>query len=98
MVAVMCVRDENGELVLINRLARWLLARPCRPKVTLTRQLLISVTVGLVSFGVPLAVLAGLREAGLSRPSVDQNPYPSVNLDDPYRHLEEAGKPGPFYR
>lgn len=98
MVAVMCVRDEGGELVLINRVARWLPARRGRAKVTLSRQLLVSVTVGLVSFAVPLAVLAGLREAGLSRPSFDQNPYPDVNLYDPYGHLEEAGKPGPFYR
>ena len=98
MVAVMCVRDENGDLVLINRIARWLPARAGRPKVTLTRQLLISVTVGLVSFATPLAVLAGLREAGLSRPAYDQNPYPNVNVYDPYGHLEEAGKPGPFFR
>ena len=98
MVAVMCVRDENGELVLVNRIARWLPARPGRAKVTLTRQLLISVTVGLVSFAVPLAVLAGLREAGLSRPAYDQNPYPNVKVYDPYGHLEDAGKPGPFFK
>jgi hypothetical protein len=66
--------------------------------VTLTRQLLISVTIGLVSFATPLAVLAGLREAGLSRPAYDQNPYPNVKVYDPYGHLEEAGKPGPFFK
>jgi hypothetical protein len=26
------------------------------------------------------------------------NPYPNVKGYDPYGHLEEAGKPGPFYR
>ncbi|OBK71267.1 hypothetical protein A5651_19325 [Mycobacterium sp. 1274761.0] len=98
MVAVMCVRDGNGDLVLINRIAQWLPSRQGRPKITLTRQLLISVTVGLVSFALPLVVLAGLRAAGLSRPAFDKNPYPTVNLYDPYGHLEEAGKPGPFYR
>ncbi|BBX03767.1 spirocyclase AveC family protein [Mycolicibacterium moriokaense] len=98
MVAVMCVRDDTGELVLINRIARWLPARQGRPKVTLTRQLLISVTVGLLSFAAPLGVLAALREAGLSRPAYDQNPYPNVKVYDPYGHLEEAGKPGPFYK
>ncbi|MCT7661176.1 hypothetical protein [Mycobacterium deserti] len=98
MVAVMCVRDEDGELVLINRIARWFPARGCRPKLTLTRQLLISMTVGLVSFAVPLAALAGLREADLSRPSFDKNLYPEMNLYDPYGHLEDAGKKGPFYR
>jgi hypothetical protein len=98
MVAVMCVRDETGELVLIDRIARWLPARPGRAKVTLTRQLVTSVMVGLVSFAVPLAVLAGLREAGLSRPAYDQNPYPNVKVYDPYGHLEDAGKPGPFFK
>jgi len=98
MVAVMCVRDDDDELVLVNRIARWLPARPGRPKVTLTRQLLVAVSVGLVSFALPLAVLAGLREAGLSRPAYDQNPYPSVKVYDPYGHLEDAGKPGPFFK
>lgn len=98
MVAVMCIRDEDGELVLINRIALWLPARRGRPKLTLTRQLLISATVGLVSFAVPLAVLAGLRAAGLSKPAYDQNPYPAVKVYDPYDHLRNAGKPGPFYR
>jgi hypothetical protein len=97
MVAVMCVRDENDELVLVNRIARWLPARAGRPKVTLTRQLLISVAIGLISFATPLAVLAGLREAGLSRPAYDQNPYPNVKVYDPYGHLENAGKPVRFF-
>ena len=98
MVAVMCVRDEDGELILINRIARRLPVRPGRRKVTLTRQLLISVTVGLMSFALPLAALAGLREAGLSKASYDQNPYPNVKVYDPYGHLEEAGKPGLFFK
>lgn len=98
MVAVMCVRDDNDELVLITRIARRLPARRGRSKVTLTRQMLVSVAVGLASFGLPLVVLAGLREAGLSRPAYDQNPYPNVKVYDPYGHLEEAGKPGPFFR
>ncbi|UGU03147.1 spirocyclase AveC family protein [Mycobacterium intracellulare] len=97
MVAVMCVRDQGGELVLINRIARRLPARSARNKVTLTRQLLVSASVGLVSFGVPLAVLSGLRVAGLSAPAYEQNPYPNVKVYDPYGHLEESGKPGPFY-
>lgn len=98
MVAVMCVRGQGGELVLINRIARRLPARPGRSKVTLTRQLLVSASVGLVSFGVPLGVLSGLRAAGLSAPAYERNPYPNVKVYDPYGHLEEAGKPGPFYK
>ncbi|WP_260764381.1 spirocyclase AveC family protein [Mycobacterium sp. SMC-4] len=98
MVAVMCVRDDAGELVLVNRIAHWLPVRRGRSPTTLTRQMLVATAVGLISFGIPLAILAGLREAGLSRPSYDQNPYPTVKVYDPYGHLEEAGKPGPFFR
>jgi hypothetical protein len=98
MVAVMCVRGPDGELLLISRIARWLPARTGHPKLTLTRQLLISVTVGLVSFALPLAVLAGLRAAGLSEAAYDKNPYPSMKVYDPYGHLQNAAKPGPFYR
>src|SRR5271167_1290917 len=53
---------------------------------------------GVVSFALPLAVLAGLRSAGLSQPAYDKFPYPTVKVYDPYGHLEEAGKPGPFYK
>lgn len=101
MVAVMCVRDERGELVLIDRIARRVPGRSGHDKhdkVALTRQLLVSAAVGLVSFAVPLAVLAGLRAAGLSEPAYEQNPYPNLKIYDPYGHLEESGKPGPFYR
>ncbi|OMC44926.1 spirocyclase AveC family protein [Mycobacterium sp. IS-1264] len=98
MVAVMCVRGEGGELVLINRIARWLPARRDRSRVTLTRQLLVSVAIGLVSFATPLAVLSGLRAAGLSEPAYEQNPYPNIKVYDPYGHLRESGKPGPFYK
>lgn len=98
MVAVMCVRDDGGELVLINQICRQLPAGPGRNTVTLTRQLLVSASVGLVSFAIPLAILAALRAAGLSAPAYEQNPYPNVKVYDPYGHLEESGKPGPFYK
>ncbi|OBI97846.1 hypothetical protein A5660_05550 [Mycobacterium alsense] len=101
MVAVMCVRDESGELVLIDRIARRLPARSGHDKhdkVALTRRLLVSAAVGLVSFAIPLAVLAGLRAAGLSEPAYEENPYPNLKIYDPYGHLEQSGKPGPFYK
>lgn len=98
MLAVMCVRDEGGALVLINRVAQRLSAGSARKQVTLTRQLLVSAAVGVVSFAIPLAVLAGLRAAGLSHPAYEQNPYPNIKVYDPYGHLVESGKRGPFYR
>jgi len=98
MVAVLCVRDDDGGLVLVTSLARRLPSRPGRPTVTVNRQILVAVVVGVVSFALPLAVLAGLRSAGLSQPAYDKFPYPTVKVYDPYGHLEEAGKPGPFYK
>lgn len=98
LVAVMCVRDDADELVLITRIGRWLPVRRGRSPMTLTRQMLVATAISLLSFGIPLAMLAGMREAGLSRPSYDKNPYPTVKVYDPYGHLEEAGKPGPFFR
>lgn len=98
MVAVMCVRDQEDELVLVNRIARRLPSGPGRADITLTRQLLISLAIGLVSFAAPLAVLSGLRAAGMSEPAYEQNPYPNLKVYDPYGHLERSGKPGPFYK
>jgi hypothetical protein len=97
MVAVMCVRDGDNELVLINRIARRLPTRLGSDEATLTRQLLVAVAVGLVSFAAPLAVLSGLRAAGLSHPAYEQNPYPEVKVYDPYGHVQQSGKPGPFF-
>lgn len=98
MVAVLCVRDETGELVLVTRLAHRLPSRPGRPTVTVNRQILAAIGVGVVSFAVPLAVLAALRVAGLSQPAYEKFPYPAMKVYDPYGHLEHAGKPGSYYR
>ena len=40
-----------------------------------------------------MTALAGLREAGFSRPAYDQNPYPDVKVYDPYGDLADAGTP-----
>jgi hypothetical protein len=98
MVATLCVRDEDGDLILVDRLARRLPPRPGRAKITTNRRLLVAVSVGLVSFAIPLAVLAGLRVGGVSQPAYDKFPYPELKVYDPYGHLEKAGKPGPFYK
>jgi hypothetical protein len=39
-----------------------------------------------------------LRIGGEPKPAYDVWPYPTVKVYDPYGHLEQAGKPGPFYR
>ena len=98
MVAVLCVRDGDGDLILVNRIVQRLPSRSGRPTVTVNHQILVAVAVAVVSFALPLAVLAGLRSAGLSQPAYDKFPYPTVKVYDPYGHLEDAGKPGPFYK
>ncbi len=99
MVAVLCVRDDDGELLLVKRIVLADCRRaPAGPRRRSTDQILAALAVGVVSFALPLAVLAGLRSAGLSQPAYDKFPYPTVKVYDPYGHLEEAGKPGPFYK
>ncbi len=46
----------------------------------------------------PIAVFSLLRVGGDPKPAYDQWPYPTVKVYDPYGDLEQAGKPGPFYR
>jgi hypothetical protein len=98
MVAVVCVRDDRGNLVLVDRICKSLPHRRGRLAITFTRETLVATTVLVASFAVPLAVLAGLRVAQLSKPSYDEYPFPTVKVYDPYGNLQRAGKPGPFYR
>src|SRR5271156_673022 len=98
MVAVLCVRDDDGGLVLVTSLARRLPSRPGRPTVPVNRQILVALVGGVVAFALPLAVLARGRSARGSQPAYDKFPYPTVKVYDPYGHLEEAGKPGPVYK
>jgi hypothetical protein len=98
MVAVVCVRDDAGNLVLVDRISTMLPHQRSRPAITFTRQALVATTVLVASFGIPLAVLAGLRVAQLSKPAYGNYPFPTVKVYDPYGNLQRAGKPGPFYR
>lgn len=96
VVALMCVRDDRGRPAVITRIARRLpaLGDPYR----LSTLLMTSSAVLMSAVLIPIAVLGLLRVAGDPEPSYDQWPYPNVKVYDPYGHLEQAGKPGPFYR
>ena len=96
MVAVLCVRDAEGDLLVIGCLARRLPGH--RGSASAGRQLGIAIPLLLTVVAVPLSVLALLRAAGLAHPAYDRFPYPSVKVYDPYGDLQHAGKPGPFYR
>ena len=96
IVALLCVRDDSGRPAILTKIAQslpWLNGR-----VTTTRLMVIATVVLMSAVLVPIAVFSLLRIGGEPRPAYDVWPYPTVKVYDPYGHLEQAGKPGPFYR
>ena len=96
VVALLCVRDDNGRPAIVARLAHSLPASGER--VTTARLLVIATTVLVSAVLLPIAVFSLLRVGGDPKPAYDLWPYPTVKVYDPYGDLEQAGKPGPFYR
>ena len=96
IVAVLCVRDDYGRPSIVANVAQRLPGTGAR---TTTARLTVVATALLMSAVLlPIAVFSLLRIAGDPKPAYDVWPYPTVKVYDPYGHLEEAGKPGPFYR
>jgi Spirocyclase AveC-like len=96
IVALLCVRDDNGRPALVVRLAQHLPALGSRT--TTTRLLIVATVVLMSAVALPIAVFSLLRVGGEPKPAYDVWPYPAVKVYDPYGDLERAGKPGPFYR
>jgi hypothetical protein len=96
VVALLCVRDDNGRPAIVARIAERLPVIGGPP--TTGRLIVVATAVLATAVAVPIAVFGLLRIGGHARPSYDVYPYPSVKVYDPYGDLERAGKPGPFYR
>ena len=96
IVALLCVRDDNGRPAIIARLAHSL---PASGGPMTTARLLVTATAVLMSAALlPIAVFSLLRIGGDPKAAYDQWPYPTVKVYDPYGDLEQGGRPGPFYR
>src|SRR5262249_27678845 len=96
IVAMLCVRDDNGRPAIVARLAHSLPASTQR--VTTARLVVIATVVLMSAVLIPIAVFSLLRVGGDPKPAYDLWPYPTVKVYDPYGDLDHAGKPGPFYR
>src|SRR5258708_8266105 len=96
IVALMCVRDDNGRPAVVAKLAQRLPALGAR--ITTTRLLVVATAVLMTAVLLPIAVFSMLRVGGDPKPAYDMWPYPTGKVYDPYAALERAGKPGPFYR
>jgi hypothetical protein len=97
VVALLCVRDDNGRPAIVARLAQRLPAVGSA-RITTARLLVVATAVLMSAVLVPIAVFSLLRFGGDPKPAYDVWPYPTVKVYDPYGHLEQNGKPGPFYR
>jgi len=98
IVALLCVRDDNGRPAIVARLANKLPALGGATTITTARLVVVASAVLMSAVLLPIAVFSLLRIAGDPEPAYDQWPYPTVKVYDPYGHLEQLGWPGPFYR
>lgn len=98
IVAVLCVRDDNGRPALVAKLAQRLPSFAGRPAATAGRMMLIATALLMTVVLGPIGVFSALRVGGDPAPAYDKFPYPLVKVYDPYGDLERTGKPGPFYR
>jgi len=95
-IAVLLVRDDRGESMVLSKLARTTGDRS--GSATVWRQAAVGAVLMIVLTGVPLAFYAALRVGGLTHPVFQNFPYPEAGMYDPYGVLDKAGKPGPFYK
>jgi hypothetical protein len=98
VVAVLCVRGDNGSPAVVARLAQRVPTLGGGARVTTPRMIAIATAVLMTAVAVPIGVFGLLRLSGHASPAYDQFPYPTVKVYDPYGDLEKADKPGPFYR
>ncbi len=99
VVAVLCVSGDDGRPAVVATLARRLPAvHSGRLRLTPALLLVTTTAVLLSAVLLPIAVFSLLRISGHTAPAYDHYPYAGVKVYDPYGHLQQAGKPGSFYR
>jgi hypothetical protein len=98
VVALLCVRDDNGRPAIVAKLAHNLPTPAGAARITTAGLIVISTAVLMSAVLLPIAVFSLLRVGGDPKPAYDNWPYPAVKVYDPYGDLERAGKHGPFYR
>lgn len=92
-ITALLLQDDRGQSLVLRGLARRM--RSGEP--SLVRQMLVGIPVIFVIGTIPIGVCTVARVAGLTHPTYDTYRYPEAKVYDPYRELEEAGKPGPYF-
>lgn len=96
-LAILIPRNENGDSIVLSKLASRLPGRAGRPRNTSARQVFIAGVLMTSSLLAPIGVFAAIRVAGLADQVVYHEwPFPETKVPDPYGDLKRAGKPGPF--
>jgi hypothetical protein len=96
-LAVLIERTDQGESIVLSRLAARLPARPGRPRNTSARQVVVAGALMITSILVPVTGFCAIRGLGLADNVVfGKWPFPNTTVYDPYGQVEDAGKPGPF--
>lgn len=97
-LAVLTVRDDHGQSIVLARLAPLLPGRAGRPRNTSARQVVVAGGLMISSILLPIAGFCAIRGLGLADDVVyEEWPFPETKVYDPYGQVEAAGKPGPFH-
>jgi hypothetical protein len=98
-LAILIVRNDQGESQVLSTLAQRIPARTGRPRNTSGRRVAVAGMVMIASILLPITGFAAIRALGLADNVVyDEWPFPETKVPDPYGVLEEDGKPGPFLK
>lgn len=98
-VAVLACRNEQGDSIVLSRLATLLPGRGGRERSTPVRQIVVAAVLMMASILGPIAAFALIRASGTAEHVVYERwPFSETSVYDPYGDVERAGKPGPFHR
>jgi hypothetical protein len=98
-IAIMCRRDDEGESIVLRRVAAWLPGRQGHRLATSGRQVIAAGLLMILSIMGPITVFSIIRLSGLATTVAYETwPFPPTKVPDPSGLLEDSGKPGPFMR
>lgn len=97
-LAILIVRNDRGESLVLSRLAPRLPGRQGRPRNTSARQVVVAGGLMISSILLPISGFCTIRGLGLADNVMYEDwPFPEAKVYDPYGQVEASGKPGPFH-
>lgn len=95
--AVLLRRDDRGRSIYLTKASALLPIGRRTGEPSSARQTGVAALILFVAVLVPIIGYGAARVAGVTHAAYDDYPFPEAKVYDPYGHLAEAGKPGPFY-